>query len=63
MVERRAHPTDRRAKHLVLTAEGSTLRERLLELLAEGSPLAPLTPEEQRALQNLLEKTAARRSS
>ncbi|CAM5255281.1 MarR family winged helix-turn-helix transcriptional regulator [Streptomyces griseomycini] len=60
LVERRAHPTDRRAKHLVLTAEGSALRERLLELLTRDSPLAVLTPEQQRALQGLLEKTVAR---
>jgi DNA-binding MarR family transcriptional regulator len=44
LVERRAHPTDRRAKHLVLSAEGTALRERLLELLAQDSPLAGLTP-------------------
>jgi len=60
LVERRAHPTDRRAKHLVLTTEGSALREQLLELLTQDSPLAALTPEQQRALQDLLEKTVAR---
>lgn len=60
LVERRAHPTDRRAKHLVLTTEGSALREQLLELLTQDSPLAALSPEQQRALQDLLEKTVAR---
>ncbi|ORT60694.1 MarR family transcriptional regulator [Streptomyces sp. CB03238] len=60
LVERRAHPTDRRAKHLVLTAAGSALRERLLELLAQDSPLAGLTPEQQRALQGLLEQAITR---
>ncbi|MFJ8828353.1 MarR family winged helix-turn-helix transcriptional regulator [Streptomyces sp. NPDC102467] len=59
LVERHAHPTDRRAKHLVLTAKGSELRERLLELLTQESPLAALTPEQQSALQGLLEKTVA----
>jgi|SRR5882757_5566047 len=60
LVERRAHPTDRRAKLLVLTAEGSTLRERLLQLLAQDSPLGALTPQQQRTLQNLLEQAIAR---
>ncbi|MFH8240300.1 MarR family winged helix-turn-helix transcriptional regulator [Streptomyces sp. NPDC018321] len=60
LVERRAHPTDRRAKQLVLTAEGGTLRERLLDLLAEGSPLAGLGPEQQRVLQGLLEQAMVR---
>ncbi|MFD6533647.1 MarR family winged helix-turn-helix transcriptional regulator [Streptomyces sp. NPDC060184] len=60
LVERRPHPTDRRARHLVLTAEGDALRERLLELLAQDSPLGGLTPEQQRALQELLEKTVVR---
>ncbi|GAA4069297.1 MarR family winged helix-turn-helix transcriptional regulator [Actinomadura miaoliensis] len=60
LIERRPHPTDRRAKHLVLTAEGNTLRERLLELLAQDSPLASLSPEQQRVLQNLLEQAITR---
>ncbi|MGW3488920.1 MarR family winged helix-turn-helix transcriptional regulator [Streptomyces sp. NPDC001054] len=60
LVERRPHPTDRRAKHLVLTAEGTALRDRLLGLLTRESPLAALTPEQQRALQALLEQTVAR---
>lgn len=44
LVERHPHPTDRRAKHLVLTAEGAALRERLLGLLVLDSPLSGLTP-------------------
>ena len=56
LVERRAHPTDRRARQLVLTAEGSALRERLLELLTQDSPLAGLTPKQQGLLQDLLEQ-------
>lgn len=56
LIERRAHPTDRRAKHLVLTGDGTALRERLLELLARDSPLAGLNAKEQRVLQGLLEQ-------
>ncbi|MGW0195048.1 MarR family winged helix-turn-helix transcriptional regulator [Nonomuraea sp. NPDC003201] len=54
IVERRPHPGDRRAKQLVLTSEGVALRERLIDLLTEGSPLARLTSEEQAALNDLL---------
>ncbi|WP_329192446.1 MULTISPECIES: MarR family winged helix-turn-helix transcriptional regulator [unclassified Streptomyces] len=56
LVERHPHPTDRRAKHLVLTAEGAALRRRLLDLLAVDSPLSGLTPQEQRVLHGLLEQ-------
>ncbi|MBT2447726.1 MarR family transcriptional regulator [Streptomyces sp. ISL-43] len=56
LVERHPHPTDRRAKRLVLTAEGSALRARLLELLAVDSPLSGLAPQEQRVLHGLLEQ-------
>jgi MarR family transcriptional regulator, organic hydroperoxide resistance regulator len=60
LVERHPHPTDRRAKHLVLTAAGSASRERLLELLVQDSPLAGLGSEQQRALQSLLEQAITR---
>jgi DNA-binding MarR family transcriptional regulator len=60
LVERRPHPTDRRAKHLVLTAAGSASRERLLELLVQDSPLAGLSSEQQRALHSLLEQAITR---
>ncbi|MFI9597523.1 MarR family winged helix-turn-helix transcriptional regulator [Nonomuraea sp. NPDC052265] len=53
-LERHPHPGNRRAKHLVLTPAGTELRERLLELLSQDSPLAPLSSEEQDALQRLL---------
>jgi len=59
-LERRPHPTSRRAKQIVLTPQGTDLRERLLALLAEGSPLAPLTAEEQRTLQGLLSRAVVR---
>lgn len=60
LIERRAHPTDRRARHLVLTDEGDALRGRLLELLVQDSPLAGLTPQQQRVLQGLLEQALTR---
>lgn len=53
-IERRPHPDNRRAKQIVLTPEGAELRERLLDLLSEDSPLAPLSPDEQDVLQRLL---------
>lgn len=60
LIERRPHPSDRRAKQLVLTPEGVSLRERLLGLLAEGSPLAGLTQKEQDALRGLLQRAISR---
>ncbi|MFD9302044.1 MarR family winged helix-turn-helix transcriptional regulator [Streptomyces sp. NPDC060048] len=59
LVERHPHPTDRRAKRLVLTAEGAALRARLLGLLAVDSPLSGLTPQDQRVLHGLLERAVA----
>ncbi|MBB5914457.1 DNA-binding MarR family transcriptional regulator [Nocardia transvalensis] len=56
LLERREHPTDRRAKQLVLTAAGHALRDRLLELLTQDSPLAGLDAGQQRMLQSLLEQ-------
>jgi len=61
LLERHPHATDRRAKQLVLTPEGTALRERLLELLAQESPLAGLTAREQRALRDLLERAVIHR--
>ncbi|MEU6762749.1 MarR family transcriptional regulator [Streptomyces sp. NPDC046853] len=60
LIERRPHPSDRRAKQLVLTPEGVALRERLLELLGEDSPLAGLTEKEQEALRDLLQRAISR---
>ncbi|MEU7890176.1 MarR family transcriptional regulator [Microbispora bryophytorum] len=59
-LERHPHPDDRRAKQLVLTPKGAELRRRLLELLSENSPLAPLAPEEQDVLQQLLTRALIR---
>ncbi|MBM0231037.1 MarR family transcriptional regulator [Micromonospora sp. STR1_7] len=59
-LERHPHPDDRRSKQLVLTPKGTELRERLLELLSEDSPLSPLTTDEQDALQRLLTRALIR---
>ncbi|MEU8056076.1 MarR family winged helix-turn-helix transcriptional regulator [Microbispora bryophytorum] len=59
-LERHPHPDDRRAKQLVLTPKGTELRERLLELLSENSPLAPLAPEERDVLRQLLTRALIR---
>jgi DNA-binding MarR family transcriptional regulator len=61
LVERRPHPTDRRARQLVLTPDGSTLRGKLLDLLQQESPLAGLSPREQDALHDLLQRARTRR--
>lgn len=60
LVERRPHPTDRRAKQLALTGDGTALRNRLLELLTHHSPLAALSPQEQRTFHALLLRTRKR---
>jgi DNA-binding MarR family transcriptional regulator len=60
LIERRPHPTDRRAKQLVLTPEGAGLRERLLKVLTEEPLFASLTQDEQDALQDLLKRALSR---
>src|SRR5882757_4084475 len=44
LIQRRPHPTDRRAKQIVLTSAGHRCRADVLEHLRTQSPLAPLTP-------------------
>jgi MarR family transcriptional regulator, organic hydroperoxide resistance regulator len=61
LIERRPHPTDRRARYLILTPEGSTLRDQLLELLIQDSPLAGLSQQEQGVLHDLLQRAIIRR--
>jgi DNA-binding MarR family transcriptional regulator len=61
LIERRPHPTDRRAKELVLTSAGAALRERLITLLTQESPLAGLTQQQQRALHDLLARAVTAR--
>jgi len=56
-VERRAHPTDRRAKVVVLTTAGERARERLLERMHEPPAcFSVLTPEEIATLAGLLSR-------
>lgn len=59
-LERHPHPGNRRAKRLVLTSEGTDLRQRLLDLLSEDSPLALLSADEQESLQRLLARAVIR---
>jgi MarR family transcriptional regulator, organic hydroperoxide resistance regulator len=61
LIERHPHPTDRRARHLVLTPEGTALRDKLLELLTQDSPLAGLSPQDQGLLHDLLQRAITRR--
>ncbi|MEV0790039.1 MarR family transcriptional regulator [Kribbella sp. NPDC050459] len=61
LLERRPHPTDRRAKHLELTAAGVEYREKLLVSLRGDEPLLTgLTKEEKATLQDLLERALGR---
>lgn len=55
LIERRPHPTDRRAKQVVLTAAGERRRTDVLERLNTGSPLAALSPTQQQSLSDLLQ--------
>jgi MarR family transcriptional regulator, organic hydroperoxide resistance regulator len=54
LIRRRPHPTDRRAKQIVLTTAGRRTRADVLNRLATGSPLAPLTTAQHAALRDLL---------
>lgn len=56
LIERRPHPTDRRAKQLNLTPEGAEHRERLLKLLREEPLVTGLTQQEQDTLRDLLQR-------
>jgi MarR family transcriptional regulator, organic hydroperoxide resistance regulator len=61
-VARRPYEPDRRVKHIVLTAEGEKLREKLAAQIG-GPPegLARLTLKEQRQLRDLLRRALAQR--
>jgi DNA-binding MarR family transcriptional regulator len=54
LVRREPHPTDRRAKRIVLTPAGQRRREDALALLGANSPLTALTEAQQEALRDLL---------
>ncbi|WP_141578592.1 MarR family winged helix-turn-helix transcriptional regulator [Actinomadura sp. WMMA1423] len=56
LVERRPHPTDRRAKQIVLTPDGERCRADVLERLDTDSPLAQLAQPQQESLRELLQQ-------
>lgn len=56
-VERRAAPSDRRVKTLVLTPEGMEVRARVIRGMSEPPPgIAGLPAEDQRALRDILRR-------
>ncbi|MEU1878548.1 MarR family transcriptional regulator [Streptosporangium sp. NPDC020072] len=55
LIRREPHPTDRRAKQIVLTASGQRCRTGVLDRLSAGSPLTRLTAGQQESLRNLLQ--------
>ncbi|WP_330229060.1 MarR family transcriptional regulator [Nocardia sp. NBC_00508] len=59
LIRREPHPTDRRAKQIVLTPAGQRRRDDALELLGANSPLISLTESQQQALRDLLLTMAA----
>ena len=61
LVTRTQAPHDRRVRLLVLTPKGRRLREEIGNRLAEPPPaIADLSPEDQRALRDLLARAVAR---
>ena len=57
MVERRAHPDDRRIKALAMTRKGAALRRRLMDRLAQPAPwMQGLSPDDQRRLVDILRR-------
>ncbi len=61
LVERRPHPTDGRARVLVLTERGQELHARLVADVASLTPLRRLDPEQQQQLSDLLGRIEAPR--
>ncbi|GAA4613645.1 hypothetical protein GCM10023195_59190 [Actinoallomurus liliacearum] len=55
LIERQPHPTDRRAKRIVLTPAGERRRADVLDRLNAHSPLAALDPTQQESLRDLLQ--------
>ena len=54
LIERRPHPTDRRAKQIVLTPAGGRYRADVLDRLSTRSPLGSLDATQQESLRDLL---------
>ncbi|MDL4820986.1 MarR family winged helix-turn-helix transcriptional regulator [Actinomadura opuntiae] len=61
LIERRPHPTDRRAKQIVLTPAGERARAGVLARLETHSPLAPLSGDQQESFRDLLQALLADR--
>lgn len=59
LVERRPHPSDRRAKLLSLTDDGERCRKNVLEALSREAPIDSLSAGEQAALLDLLRRATA----
>jgi MarR family transcriptional regulator, organic hydroperoxide resistance regulator len=59
LVERRPHPTDRRAKQIVLTPAGERRRAEVIERLGARSPLTTLSSGQQESLRDLLRALVA----
>jgi MarR family transcriptional regulator, organic hydroperoxide resistance regulator len=55
LIRRNPHPTDRRAKLIILTGKGHRRREEVLERVRAHSPLEPLTEDQQNTLRRLLQ--------
>lgn len=56
LIQRQPHPTDRRAKQIVLTPDGHQVRTNVLRRLHAESPLTRLTTDQQDSLRELLQK-------
>ncbi|MGW5680505.1 MarR family winged helix-turn-helix transcriptional regulator [Nonomuraea sp. NPDC003754] len=54
LVQRLPHPTDRRAKRIVLTPDGERCRADVVARLGTQSPLTALAADQQEALRDLL---------
>ena len=61
LIERRPHPTDRRAKQIVLTPAGDRRRTEVLDHLRTQSPLGPLTEAQHESLRDVLHTLDAQR--
>lgn len=60
LLDRRPHPSDRRAKHLVLTPAGQQLRVQLMATLDRNTPLKHLSEAQIRALEAELSRALGR---
>lgn len=59
LIQRRPHPTDRRAKQIVLTPAGRRRRAEVVERMGAQSPLTSLTGTQRESLRDLLRTLVA----